>query len=476
MKIKLANILLWLTLGVALGLVVRGWIKPHQNPAGQVAKARHSLESLQLERAHSAETIYARLPEIAPTSVTEATRRLTAASSSKSPERSRAELHRLLLQLASDPDAIADLVKELEESASGGNNRRWILTEVFKLWAARDPQAAAKAALALNNYQLSHSALPSILKVWAKQDAAAALAFVETLDENALTRSAPSTILNALAEANPSRAYALAKSLGDPALERQVQQTVLKKKAESDFDGAWAEIAQEEDREWRQRLQSSLIDQLARKDKPAALAYTDQLEERQREYAVRGLFRDWPISDPEAAKRAFLEYPRDRLPDGVAFDFGQTMNLAGGADALAFSQSLEGEVKEDYLSGVLTEQAIKRPEATSKIAANYLSDDKNLGRVYKHLGESWAGRDEHTAAEWLTSLPESAARDQAVSGFAKKLIASDPERALQWAATIRDPKERTRRTGKLLEQWRTMDNTAAEAWTAANTAELAPEN
>jgi hypothetical protein len=253
--------------------------------------------------------------------------------------------------------------------------------------------------------------------------------------------------------------------LGDTDLERSIHGALIANQAETNMESAWKEIDVLTDRDLQQSLRGTAIQALARKDKPQALTYIDRLEDKtQRQYALMNLFGEWPISDPEEAKVAFAKYPKEALPSNVPFMFGQSMNLAGSREALAFSRLLEGEVRENYLLGVLTEQAIKQPAKTAAIVTDYFQEDDQLRQVYRHLGGAWAGQDEHAAAEWVANLQPSAARDEAVSSFSKRLFSIDPERALQWASSIAEGKERVRRTDKLIEQWRAQNAESADAW------------
>ena len=53
-----------------------------------------------------------------------------------------------------------------------------------------------------------------------------------------------------------------------------------------------------------------------------------------------------------------------------------------------------------------------------------------------------------------------------MSGFAKRLFSTDPERALQWVSSITNEEDRTHRVPRLLNQWRQQDAVAAEGPTS----------
>lgn len=461
---KVLSCVLWIVLGVILGLLGRPLVNPS---SGSKQPAAGSPTVLTLARQDTRNPLYATLPMLPPKlGAIEATQRLRDSRRANSPARQRADLTRWLIDLAADPSKTAILVEQLQNDATEANNNVGIIGSIFKQWASRDPKSAMDALATLQPHQLQYSAMRSALKTWVGADPDAALAYIKASDLDILADKGLSFALHTLAESDPQAAFTAAQELGDQSLEQSIHHQLIAKKAATDMDSAWAEIDQLSDPDFQLQLRHSAIEGLANHDKAAALRYAEKLSDAdQRSHQVRSIFRDWPLSNVDEATAAFLDYPSEALTDGAAFDFGQTMNLADSQRALTFSQSLTGEVRDDYLLGVLTEQAIKQPAKTSVIVTNYFSDEKHLGQIYERLGESWGGKDEHAAAQWLTELPISASRDQAISSFAKKLATMDPERALQWAGTISDPEQRTKRMDKLVAQWRAKDPKAAEAWT-----------
>ena len=54
----------------------------------------------------------------------------------------------------------------------------------------------------------------------------------------------------------------------------------------------------------------------------------------------------------------------------------------------------------------------------------------------------WEDRDPLAASEYLLSMPQSAKRDSAISGFSRGYAWQDPEAAITWAQDIGDPQLR----------------------------------
>ena len=56
----------------------------------------------------------------------------------------------------------------------------------------------------------------------------------------------------------------------------------------------------------------------------------------------------------------------------------------------------------------------------------------------------WVRRDPRAASEHLVTMPQSPARDSAISGFASRLAGEDPQSAIAWAGQIADAGARQR--------------------------------
>ena len=459
----------WIVIGVLLGLVIGRVFGPKSKRITHAPRALVPLRPSLLAQENLTGSLYAALPELRSLSVESAAEQLRSAHSAKSPARRRAELKRLLVGLAADPEKAADLVRRLQENATATNDHVRIISDIFAQWAVKDPRGAMDALTTLKTHQIARGAMRSALKTWVRSDPENALSFVKNATLDIVATHGPRLALNALAEIDPQKAFDASRQFDDENLERSLHRLMIARKAEINMEQTWAELGRLDDEKLQADLRDAAIGGLANKDRNAALVYIEKLTNPdKRAYHVRSIFRDWPLSNAEEAKEAFLRHPGEALVDGAAFDFGQTMNLADPREALNFSDSLQGEVRDDYLLGVLTEQAIKQPAKTAEIATRYFQDDGNLARVYRHLGESWAGKDEHAAAQWLAGLPESAARDQAVSSFSKKLFTMDAERAIQWASSISDEQERVKRVENLLKQWQARDPDAAKTWLERN--------
>ena len=70
--------------------------------------------------------------------------------------------------------------------------------------------------------------------------------------------------------------------------------------------------------------------------------------------------------------------------------------------------------------------------------------------------------DSAAASEWLAALPPDAPRRDEMTGtLVSRITPTDPERAWQWAATIRVESHRRTAQQAVLSRWRTLDPSAA---------------
>lgn len=460
---KAAAHIAWIVLGSLLGLAIAHWRSPELQPVPEPVATTPTHTATQPKPEST--TLYTNLPELENATPETATALLAKANFAASPARRRLELHRLLIAIAQDPEKIQTLVDNLQASSTRKSDLKWITNEIYKHWASTDPTTALASASALGERGYRWGATRGALTVWATADPMAALAYAEQTTLDMGRHTGREIVLETLAETDPQRAISEALRLGDARLEESLHRHMIKKIATTDIDRAWTEIATVTDEKRRASLQSAALDGIADADPAAALAFTDQLTDvKQRESHLRRVFRLWPMQDVDTAAGAFLKLPAESTPDFIAHDFGQSMYFIDSGDALAFSKKLTGKTRDHYVLGALTEHAYKQPAKAAAAAAEMITDPAHLARLYGHLGSTWGEKDEHATAEWIAALPDSPARDKAADSFSNKLFSIDPERAIQWATSISDPKTRDNRLNSLLDQWQKQDPTAATTY------------
>ncbi len=78
--------------------------------------------------------------------------------------------------------------------------------------------------------------------------------------------------------------------------------------------------------------------------------------------------------------------------------------------------------------------------------------------------ERWAKKDPVAAGEYLTDMPQSATRDNAVSSYAREVDGSDPQIAAEWAGSIQNEEMRTDTLNAVARSWVRSEPEEARAW------------
>lgn len=130
----------------------------------------------------------------------------------------------------------------------------------------------------------------------------------------------------------------------------------------------------------------------------------------------------------------------------------------GPAGAERWASNLPtGNLRSEARGGVARAYAECDPEA----ALSWLADLDNFaynGDAYYHAFHAWTGQDPVGVGEHLNKMPVSPMRDEAIKGFAHRMINEEPSVALAWAEAINDYSFRHR---SIEETFRIWDDTDA---------------
>src|SRR5204863_507603 len=75
------------------------------------------------------------------------------------------------------------------------------------------------------------------------------------------------------------------------------------------------------------------------------------------------------------------------------------------------------------------------PQAASRWASAF-PERKARERAYENLMNRWSQNDAYAAGAWLGTLPAGPSRDAAVTAYTQRVVATDPQTAVQWAETF----------------------------------------
>jgi len=288
------------------------------------------------------------------------------------------------------------------------------LQAVVAKWAATDPLGALQYANQIESRRVRSALLAGIFSTWAKSDINAASSWLLANRESNPTafQAGLKPVFNLLATGNLDTAMRVAM-----------------------------EIPTGGDRMSALRI---VVDQAVRTGvAPSMSAYLDSLQTpgEKRNYASI-LAQSWAVYDPQQAIQwaASLTDP---------FMRNASMNSAIGV------------------------WAADNPSAAAAYALA-IQDNDLRSRQIAQVTQSWARYDPVRAADWLLSQhPPSPALDPAIQGLVGTVVQSNPEGAVMWAATISDPRLRTRSIISASREWMRSDPAKAGAYIAV--APLSPD-
>jgi len=265
---------------------------------------------------------------------------------------------------------------------------------------------------------------------------------------------------------------------------RQSLDTILSEKAGSSKDHAML----------------ALIEHWAKEDTQAAFDWLGQNAEHigtnlpQLYSAIMG---QHIIRDPESAKEMIGSMEAGTLKNTLAVQLAGSLAKTQVASALAWGESLEDPVaRQQAMEVAVQSYSTQDPEGAFQYASS-LSDSEQKAQMLSQVGHimagldpekistnlerfpesthaqlipriawAWSQKDPQAAADWAEKIPTGPIRDQAIREANWKIVAADPKRSFQLAATVTNPAMRYGLVRDALKAWHQMDpQTAQEALT-----------
>lgn len=190
-----------------------------------------------------------------------------------------------------------------------------------------------------------------------------------------------------------------------------------------------------------------------------------------------GLIKGMSDSEPTAAAEFVMELAaagngKASWMMGIVTD--KVIRSGGLAEAADWAAELpSGPTRANALTTVARDYAGRDPEA----AVAWLESIPSTADKSKGLESAfsvWAAKETMAAGEYINKMGPSAERDWAISGYAPRLAAADPQSAVEWADAVSDPGLRERaliKTGYVY--YHRGNKAAAKAWLP--TSGLSPE-
>ncbi len=402
-----------------------------------------------------------------------------------------------------------DFPKALEQvEIEGAGGKEICLDLVIGQWMEVDPEGALTAvdeAHRLESSELAGKIIGDVYGSWAGRDLAGALADVKETLTGDDRKTALEAIVSRVAQTDPAQALALARSLDKTQLDDYLL-AIFDPWVARDPKAATEALLQISDPQQVRPAVDGMVQRLLAEDPQTALEWLNHLPDGKiRESAEDRLAFQWAGFDPAEAMKWMTGLPhsekRDSQIDDIAVEWAildatwavthagtlppgkqkeslMTWGMAqwsyNDADAAwAWANRLPPGEKENAIGTVIGYWSEYDPEAATT-AALAMPEGKSRQDALGSIGRGWDWKtaDPSATAAWLARIPVGPGRDTALESYSRSLLETDPERALQIAATASNIQARQKQLTSLLEDW--MQRSPSKATAAVNRSSLPP--
>ncbi|CAN5202191.1 hypothetical protein BH23VER1_BH23VER1_32880 [soil metagenome] len=382
-----------------------------------------------------------------------------------------------------------------------GRGRDSAVGLIVEAAAENDPATAARMLDGISSERPRAQALEITAAAWARRDPSALQKWADTLMpvERGL---AVGQLVAVLAQEDVEEAKALALSLpeGKGREAAQVAGIEALKRADPFAAAAWySEASGGRGLESPGRFAAgSVTDEVVRADPERALLWALEQGGNDALNLPRRIIETWMKRDPGAVGPAIAAIPDAKKRERALADYGVGLARRGGADAIRWADSLDGQERFGALAGIAAmgggRETLAAFDRLQELAATDADRQRILGaaitrasglsgneqrvremagwirdlqwpelqaRFARSLTDSWASNDPRAASEWTAALPPGMGRDAAADGLAQRITRNDPASAWQWAVAIGDADLRRDRTSAVANTWVKTDREAA---------------
>ncbi len=344
--------------------------------------------------------------------------------------------------------------------------------QLFRAWAAKEPEAAWEAALALSEKEGRATCLVAVAGEIAKTRPEAAVDLAMLLGMGSTRQFAvnaairewakahlPSTLnylkrnpnllqdnytlveaIEQIARDDPMRAAQQAVMLPTQNQRENAIQLALRQWYAQDAAAAKRWALDQTDLDMRTAALKSLIFPMADDNPRNALAFISQTEFSEREDAQTTILGTWLAKDPAAVFEYLAANPQFKRSDGLTEMISSVLTKTSPEDqARLLSKLPEVDLKHQFIRQMANIEIHRGRYAKAVAALNALPDSFSRDSSLEQLGTSWAKYDPQAAAAWLKLQPDSTDRDLVIGGYATTLAQTEPQAAIQWAKAIPDP-------------------------------------
>jgi hypothetical protein len=198
-----------------------------------------------------------------------------------------------------------------------------------------------------------------------------------------------------------------------------------------------------------------------KKDPQAALNWFKK-SEPENTVGVQSAVLGWWKTDTKAAAayvRSHTATPNERE---VAAAVCGPMTDQDPRVAMQWSEWIKDERLRNQMRVAIATLWAQRAPKDAKAWAEQLSGDE-AKRMINPVANAWAASDAKAVEQWIGSLKDFK-RDAAIRGYAKALMAKNPEQALDWAQKVREARVRDGLMKLIASEWAKTHPEEAKAW------------
>ncbi len=345
-------------------------------------------------------------------------------------------------------------------SQSRGYSVRPVLSELYRVWAQHDPQAAITSA----QTQKDSAYISAVVSGWAEKDRAAVQAWINQLPEGSIKRTARIALLSALAQTSPSEALAMISA--DPSLaKREYWNAIFSQMAARDPRGAIEAAMQLPAGQSRNDAILSLAQSWSRVDPEAAASWLTQLPpSATRNQALRNLIPQFAQTNPEAALNLAMS---NLLPaNDRNYIISQAMSVWAGRDqaaALSWAQQLpEGIYRRSALVSIASRMAQDNPQAAIDFAMKE-GNSQTRTQMLSGVLQQWLSSDPYSGIAWLQSNHDKV-QPATLQNLVHNLVNTNPQQALGMIQWLPEGPMQRSSYNLVASTWARNDPSAAESW------------
>ncbi len=378
-----------------------------------------------------------------------------------------------------------------------------IYTELFQLWAAKDPVQAIEQRQSIPGLDASGQILSTILEVWADQQPAAVLNWLQSKPDS---EALPSGISRSLmiaglfdiwAAKDLEAATTACQQLPDSTAKEKAWEFILSRRIATAPATAAEPVKNLPPGDYRQKAVVELCNQWVGTNAPAALDWAQSLQSESERMAVTNrIVINWAHNDPQAASQfanqhselsgavfggiASAWFQRDfsattnwiaSLPDGEKKNSARLALVESWAqknpkDMVAYALGLPaGEVQTRYITAAYRQLQIGDLPGTVELLQP-LADATLRQNILESAARNCDLPHLDQAAKFIAAMPPGDDQKAAIKGLVSTWAPADPEAAINWLVAFPATNSQPELVPSVIKTWSQPEPSLVAKWLA----------